>query len=69
MGKTRRTTGTMASVIRKAFADSGWSMKRLSEESSTRYASVHGFFATQDRDPALSTVDQWCKALGLELIP
>ncbi len=56
----------MAYILRRAFRESGWSLKRLSDESSTRYASVHAFF-TAERDPQLSTVQRWCDALGLEL--
>ena len=58
----------MADTIKRAFRVSGLSMKRLSVQSDTRYASVHGFF-TGERDPALSTIDRWCKVLGLELRP
>ena len=58
----------MADTIKRAFRQSGWSMKRLSDLSETRYASVHGFI-TGERDPALSTIDRWCKVLGLTLKP
>lgn len=59
----------MADEIKRAFRAKKWSMKRLSDESGTRYASVFEFFKNGTRDPALSTVDKWCKALGLELKP
>lgn len=58
----------MAGLIRKAFRESGMSLKRLSDLSGTRYASVHAFF-TADRDPQLSTIQKWCDVLGLELRP
>ncbi|UCC30852.1 MAG: helix-turn-helix transcriptional regulator [Phycisphaerales bacterium] len=44
------------------------SLKRLSDLSETRYASVHAFF-TGERDPQLSTIQRWCDVLGLELRP
>ncbi len=56
----------MARLIRQAFRESGMSLKRLSDLSGTRYASVHAFF-TADRDPQLSTIQRWCDVLGLEL--
>jgi len=59
----------MAKEIRRAFRESGLSMKRLAVESDTRYASIHGFFATETRDAALSTVERWCEVLKLELRP
>lgn len=58
----------MADTIKRAFRQSGLSMKRLSVQSDTRYASVWDFIKG-DRDPALSTIDRWCKVLGLELRP
>ena len=58
----------MAKLIRRAFRESGLSLKRLSDESGTRYASVHAFF-TAERDPQLSTIEKWCGVLGLELRP
>ena len=56
----------MAGLIRRTFRESGLSLKRLSDESGTRYASVHAFF-TSKRDPQLSTIEKWCSVLGLEL--
>ncbi len=56
----------MAKLIRRAFRESGMSLKRLSDLSGTRYASVHAFF-TAERDPQLSTIERWCRVLGLEL--
>ncbi len=58
----------MPDILRRAFRESGLSLKRLADESDTRYASVHAFF-TADRDPQLSTVERWCRVLGLELRP
>lgn len=57
----------MADTIKKAFLASGLNMKQLSDESGTRYASVHAFF-TATRDPALSTIERWCRVLGLDLV-
>lgn len=58
----------MAEILRQAFRESGMSLKRLSDDSGTRYASVHAFF-TAERDPQLSTVERWCRVLGLILQP
>ena len=58
----------MADTIRQAFRDSGLSLKRLSVRSGVPYACVHGFF-TGNRDPALSTIQKWCRVLDLELVP
>ena len=57
----------MAELLRRAFRESGMSLKRLSDESGTRYASVHAFF-TAERDPQLSTIEKWCRVLGLGLV-
>ncbi|MGD2109973.1 MAG: helix-turn-helix transcriptional regulator [Phycisphaerae bacterium] len=59
-------SSNMADLIQRAFRESGMSLKRLSDESGTRYASVHAFF-TAERDPQLSTIQAWCNVLGLEL--
>ena len=59
---------SMAEILRRAFRDSGMSLKRLADESGTRYASVHAFF-TAERDPQLSTIEKWSRVLGLELRP
>ncbi len=58
---------SMAELLRRAFRESGMSLKRLSDESGTRYASVHAFF-TAERDPQLSTIEKWCRVLGLRLV-
>ena len=57
----------MAGLLRRAFRESGMSLKRLSDESETRYASVHAFF-TAERDPQLSTIEKWSRVLGLRLV-
>ena len=59
---------SMAAILRRAFRETGWSLKRLSDESGTRYASVHAFF-TAERDPQLSTIEAWSRVLGLRLVP
>ena len=58
----------MDEIIKRAFRDSGLNMKQLADASGTRYASVHAFF-TGTRDPALSTIDRWCRTLDLGLRP
>ena len=57
----------MAEILRRAFRESGMSLKRLADESGTRYASVHAFF-TGERDPQLSTIEKWSRVLGLRLV-
>ena len=57
----------MAEILRRAFRESGMSLKRLSDLSGTRYASVHAFF-TAERDPQLSTIEKWSSVLGLRLV-
>lgn len=57
----------MAEILKRAFRESGLSLKRLSDESGTRYASVHAFF-TAERDPQLSTIEKWSRVLGLRLV-
>ena len=63
-----KQSNNMVEILRQAFRESGMSLKRLSDLSGTRYASVHAFF-TAERDPQLSTIEQWCQVLGLELRP
>lgn len=57
----------MAEILRRVFRESGMSLKRLSDLSGTRYASVHAFF-TAERDPQLSTIEKWSRVLGLRLV-
>ena len=67
-GMLRRKNNKMAELIRRRFRESGMSLKRLSDQSGTRYASVHAFF-TAERDPQLSTIEAWSPVLGLQLRP
>lgn len=60
-------SGHMAETVRRAYRDSGSSLKRLAEASGTPYASVHGFFTGQ-RDVTLNTLERWCRVLGLRLV-
>ncbi|MCH8852698.1 MAG: helix-turn-helix transcriptional regulator [Planctomycetes bacterium] len=66
MGKQEHAI--MADTVRAAFRASGLSMKKLAERSNTHYASVHGFFGTCDRNPQLTTLEAWCRVLGLRLV-
>lgn len=66
MGTKRNNS--VSTVIRQSFHESGMSMKQLSVKSDTPYQSVHGFF-TGERDVTLSTIEAWCKVLGLRLVP
>ena len=64
----KRPKPNMAERMRGAFRESGLSIRRLAVEAGIPYASAHAF-VTGDRDPALSTVEKMCGALGLELRP
>ncbi len=63
-----RKRGLIRVALRRAFHESGWSLKRLTEVSGTAYASTHGFFVN-DRHATVESVEKWCRALGLELVP
>ena len=56
----------MADQIRRAFKDTGWSIKKLSGAAGVPYAACHGF-VTGDRMISVLTVDRLCRALRLEL--
>jgi len=57
----------LANMIRAEFRASGWSIKRLADESGVPYASCHGF-ATGTRDVATGVASRLCKALGLRIV-
>ena len=57
----------MIEILKKAYVESGLSMKSLSERSGVPYASVHATF-TGNRDPQLSTVERLSRVLGLDLV-
>ena len=57
----------MIEILKKAYAESGLSMKALSERSGVPYASVHGTLVG-NRDPQLSTVERLSRVLGLDLV-
>jgi len=56
----------LANMIRAAFRDTGWSIKRLSDKSGVPYATCHGF-ATGTRDVATGVASRLCNVLGLGL--
>jgi len=56
----------LANVIRAAFHESGWSIKRLAEESGVPYSSCHGF-AVGTRDVSTGVASRLCRALGLRV--
>lgn len=58
---------SMTDVIRRAFRESGLSIKRLSVLSGVPYASCHGLL-TGNRDIHISTLERLSKDLGLELV-
>lgn len=59
---------SLAVAIRKAFTESGMSIKRLADTAGLPYASVHGLIK-KIKDPTLSTAALLCGVLGLELQP
>jgi len=56
----------LANAIRAAFQESGWSIKRLAEESGVPYSSCHGF-AVGTRDVSTGVASRLCRALGLQV--
>lgn len=56
-----------AEAVRRAFRESGMSIKRFSESSRTPYSGVHRFLNV-DADVRTSTLTRLAKALGLELV-
>lgn len=67
MGMRSNPDNELANMIRAEFRASGWSIKRLAEESRVPYASCHGF-ATGTRDVATGVASRLCKALGLRIV-
>ncbi len=57
----------MADIVRRAFRESGLSIKKLSDRSGVHYSAVHGLL-TGNRDVQISTLDKLSKVLGLELV-
>lgn len=66
MGVKRRHSKIRDALIR-ALDESGWSLKRLADESGVPYASTHGFFVSA-RKSTLESAEQWCHALGLDVV-
>lgn len=64
----QRRHSKIRDALLRALKESGWSLKRLAEESGVGYASTHGFFVN-DRKATLGSAEQWCHALGLEVVP
>ncbi len=58
---------SMTDVIRKAFRESGLSIKKLSDRSGVPYSAVHGLL-TGNRDVQISTVEKLSRVLGLKLV-
>jgi len=58
----------MQQTIRRAFLESGLSIKKLSDMTKLPYSVAHGA-VTGSTDPCLSTVERISKVLGLELGP
>ena len=56
----------LANAIRASFRESGWSIKRLAEESGVPYSSCHGF-AVGTRDVSTGVASRLCRALGLQV--
>lgn len=64
---TRRRHSSIRVAILRSLKKSGWSVKRLAEESGVPYSSTHGFIVN-DRKATLGSAEQWCHALGLEVV-
>lgn len=58
----------LADAIREAFKATGWSIKRLADESGCAYAAVYGM-VHETRDVSTGTASKLCATLGLKLIP
>ncbi len=58
----------MQQIIRRAFAETGLSIKKVAEATELPYSVAHGAL-TGSTDPCLSTVEKICKLLELELRP
>ncbi len=56
-----------AEAVRRAFRQSGMSIKRLAESSDTPYSGAHRFINV-DADVRTSTLARLAEALGLELV-
>ncbi len=54
-------------VVRRAFLESGLSIKRLAVRSDVSYAACHRF-ATRGADVRISTLTRFAEVLGLELV-
>lgn len=65
---SQRKRGMIRVALKRALRESGWSLKKLSEESGVAYASTHGFF-TRDAASCVESIERWCRALGLVLGP
>lgn len=57
---------SLANDLRAAFRESGWSIKRLADESGVPYSSCHGF-AAGTKDVSTGVASRLCEALGLRL--
>jgi hypothetical protein len=68
MGTKSHPDSELGRQIRAAFRRSGLSIKALSVQSGTPYATTHGV-VTGTRDPSLSSASRLCRVLGLELRP
>lgn len=58
----------MQEIIQRAFAESGFSIKKLADTTKLPYSVAHGAI-TGSTDPCLSTVQKICGFLELELRP
>jgi len=58
----------MIDLVRKAFAESGLSMRSLALQANVSYASVYGIIAG-NQNPQVFTLEKLAKVLNLELRP
>lgn len=65
--RQREISSAALDALRKAFVDSGLSIKRWSIQSGVPYASVHSV-ANGERDATATTMSKLATALGFELV-
>lgn len=65
--QTRQIDSSTAETLRRAFIDSGLSIKRWSVQAGTPYATTHAI-ACGSRDVLTATADKLAGALGMKLV-
>lgn len=62
-------TNRLLEQLRRAYKESGLSLRRVSIQSEVPYASVHGIFMETRNDITLRNAARICEVLGLEFSP